>query len=57
MITSSKDLTARVFSLHPTKNFTPLILAGHRDAVVNVFFSHSDKRVRSCVSFILFVSY
>ncbi len=48
LITASKDLTARVYSLHPHAKFAPLILAGHRDAVVGAFFSPIDKRVR-CV--------
>jgi periodic tryptophan protein 2 len=45
LITASKDLTARVYSLHPHPSFTPLVLAGHRDAVVGAFFSPVDKRL------------
>jgi periodic tryptophan protein 2 len=39
LLTSSKDLSAKLFNLgKPKKNF-PLTLSGHRDNVVNSFFS------------------
>ena len=44
-VTSSKDNTVRVYSLHPKERFTPLTLTGHKDAVVACFFSPIDMRV------------
>ncbi|KAK9845761.1 hypothetical protein WJX81_001752 [Elliptochloris bilobata] len=39
---ASKDLTARVFSLDPIEGYRPPTLAGHRAALVGVFFAHPD---------------
>lgn len=36
---ASKDLTARVYSLNPIPGWTPPTLAGHKDALVGVFFT------------------
>lgn len=36
---ASKDLTARVYSLHPIPGWTPPTLAGHKAALVGVFFT------------------
>ncbi|OLL21793.1 Periodic tryptophan protein 2 [Neolecta irregularis DAH-3] len=42
-IASSKDLTARIFSLDPTPNFTPTTLSGHHDAIICAFFSKDQE--------------
>ncbi|KAI8390883.1 WD40 repeat-like protein [Radiomyces spectabilis] len=38
-VTASKDLTARIFSLHPVEGFIPPTLSGHRDTVLGAWFS------------------
>lgn len=37
-VSTSKDMTARLFSLDPIENFRPHTLTGHRDAVLRAFF-------------------
>ncbi|EWM22550.1 small nucleolar ribonucleoprotein complex subunit, partial [Nannochloropsis gaditana] len=43
LLTGSKDLTVRIWSLHPLPPavFTPATLSGHRDRIVGAFFSAS----------------
>lgn len=36
---ASKDLTARLYSLNPVPGWTPPTLAGHKDALIGVFFT------------------
>ncbi|KAI5887131.1 WD40 repeat-like protein [Schizophyllum commune H4-8] len=38
-ITTSRDMTARLFTLNPLEGFRPKTFAGHRDAVLGAFFS------------------
>ncbi|KAF7794916.1 hypothetical protein EIP86_006059 [Pleurotus ostreatoroseus] len=38
-ITTSRDMTARLFTLDPVEGFRPKTFAGHRDAVLNAYFS------------------
>jgi len=38
IVTGSADNTARVFSVDPVPGFVPLLLAGHKGAVVGCFF-------------------
>ncbi|CAE6433282.1 unnamed protein product [Rhizoctonia solani] len=38
-LTTSRDMTARLFSLNPIEGFRPKTFAGHRDIVVNAYFS------------------
>ena len=38
-ITASRDMTARLFTLDPVEGFKPKTFAGHRDAVLNAYFS------------------
>lgn len=38
-ITASRDMTARLFTLDPVEGFRPKTFAGHRDAVLNAYFS------------------
>ena len=41
---ASKDLTTRIFSMHPIENYRPPTLAGHKDTPVAVHFT--SKRVQ-----------
>ncbi|KAH8828903.1 WD40-repeat-containing domain protein [Flagelloscypha sp. PMI_526] len=38
-ISTSKDMTARLFTLNPLEGFRPKTFAGHKDAVVGAYFS------------------
>ncbi|KKK12900.1 hypothetical protein P175DRAFT_0523917 [Aspergillus ochraceoroseus IBT 24754] len=53
ILTSSKDLTARVWSLDPEDGFEPTTLSGHRQAVRAAFFSGDQESIytvgRDCV--------
>jgi periodic tryptophan protein 2 len=42
LVTGSKDLTARIYSLDPTPGFIPVSLAGHRERLVSVHFADQD---------------
>ncbi|CAN6673775.1 periodic tryptophan protein 2 [Trichomonascus vanleenenianus] len=44
-LTSSKDLTARVYSLNSRDSAAATTLAGHRDAVVGAFFSSDQESI------------
>ena len=44
-VSSSKDLTARIWSLDPEEGFQPTVLAGHRQAVKNAWFSASQESI------------
>lgn len=46
-VTASKDMTSRLYSLHPTEGFLPFTFSGHRDTVVAAFFGKNDKIVRT----------
>lgn len=35
----AKDITARIFTLEPLPGYEPPSLAGHKDAIVGVFFT------------------
>lgn len=35
----AKDLTVRIFSLHPIEGYQPALLTGHKDSLVGVFFT------------------
>jgi periodic tryptophan protein 2 len=45
LVTTGKDLTARVWSLDPVEGFTPTTLSAHRDTVVNAYFSADQEIV------------
>jgi periodic tryptophan protein 2 len=45
LITTGKDLTARIWSLDPVEGFTPTTLSGHRDTVVGAYFSADQEIV------------
>ncbi|KAI0703655.1 WD40 repeat-like protein [Cerioporus squamosus] len=44
-ITTSRDMTARLFTLDPLEGFRPKTFAGHKDAVLNAFFSNDAKTI------------
>jgi periodic tryptophan protein 2 len=45
ILSTSKDLTARVWSLEPEAHFVPTTLAGHREAVVGAWFSKNQETI------------
>ncbi|ODA78384.1 hypothetical protein RJ55_05765 [Drechmeria coniospora] len=42
-LTSSSDLTARIWSVDPEEGFTPTVLSGHKQAVVGAWFSENQE--------------
>jgi periodic tryptophan protein 2 len=44
-LSSSKDLTARIWSLNSEEGFTPTILSGHRQGVVGAWFSDDQETI------------
>ena len=48
-ITTSRDMTARLFTLNPVEGFRPKTFAGHRDAVLAAYFSKDSKTVRRAI--------
>jgi periodic tryptophan protein 2 len=46
ILTASKDLTARIWSLDPEDGFEPTTLAGHRQGVKAAYFSNDQEAVR-----------
>lgn len=44
-LSSSKDLTARVWSLNPEQGFTPTVLGGHRTTVYAAWFSNDQETI------------
>lgn len=46
-LSASKDLTARIWSLDPEEGFEPTTLAGHREGVLNAWFTEDQESVRN----------
>ncbi|EAA31947.1 periodic tryptophan protein 2 [Neurospora crassa] len=44
-LTSSKDLTARIWSVDQEEGFTPTVLSGHRQGVVGAWFSKDQETI------------
>ncbi|KAI0806171.1 WD40 repeat-like protein [Irpex lacteus] len=44
-LTTSRDMTARLFTLDPVEGFRPKTFAGHRDLVINAYFSSDGKTI------------
>ncbi|KAI0346477.1 WD40 repeat-like protein [Trametopsis cervina] len=44
-LTTSRDMTARLFTLDPVEGFRPKTFAGHRDMVINAYFSADGKTI------------
>lgn len=45
ILTGSKDLTVRMWSLDPIENFRPFTLSGHRTSIINVFFDQKNRKM------------
>ena len=45
LVSSSKDLTTRLWSLNPQENFEPAVLSGHRQQVRAAWFSSSQESI------------
>lgn len=46
-LTTSKDMTAKLYTLYPVEGYRPKTFSGHRDAVLAAYFSQDHKTVRS----------
>ncbi|KAG9313612.1 WD40-repeat-containing domain protein [Chiua virens] len=44
-VTTSRDMTARLFTLNSVEGFRPKTFAGHRDAVIGAYFSAKSKAI------------
>ncbi|KAI8085126.1 WD40 repeat-like protein [Halteromyces radiatus] len=44
-LTTSRDMTARLYSTNPTPGFTPVTLSGHRAEVIGAYFSKDMKNI------------
>lgn len=44
-LSTSKDMSARLFSLDPLPGFRPKTFTGHRDAVIEAFFSLDERTI------------
>nr|ASF90255.1 hypothetical protein SPAR04681 [Bartheletia paradoxa] len=44
-LTTSKDMTARLFTVDPVEGYRPKTFAGHRDTVLGAFFSADHKEI------------
>lgn len=44
-LTSSKDLTARIWSIDQEEGFTPTVLSGHRQGVIGAWFSKDQETI------------
>lgn len=45
-LTTSKDMTAKLYTLYPVEGYRPKTFSGHRDAVLAAYFSTDHKTVR-----------
>ncbi|KAL6631994.1 WD40-repeat-containing domain protein [Neocallimastix sp. 'constans'] len=44
-LTTSKDMNAKMYSLHSLEDFVPITLSGHRNIVISAFFSNDQETV------------
>lgn len=44
-LTTSRDMTARLYTLEPLEGFLPKSFGGHRDAVIGAWFSEDEKTI------------
>ncbi|KAK4688689.1 periodic tryptophan protein 2, partial [Tremellales sp. Uapishka_1] len=44
-ITTSRDMTARLYTLDPVEGFKPKSFGGHRDVVLGAYFSEDEKTI------------
>ncbi|KAJ1535352.1 hypothetical protein HK096_002733, partial [Nowakowskiella sp. JEL0078] len=45
-LTTSKDMTIRIYSVDPVDGFTPTVLTGHRSTVVGAWFKFEKNEIR-----------
>lgn len=45
-LSASKDLTSRIWSLNPEKDFASTVLSGHRESLLGAWFSSDQEVVR-----------
>jgi hypothetical protein len=45
-LSTSRDMTARLYTLDPLEGFKPKSFGGHRDVVLGAWFSKDEKTVR-----------
>jgi periodic tryptophan protein 2 len=48
IMATSRDCTARMWTVHTTRNFQPVTLSGHKTMLIGAFFSYSGGRIDSC---------
>jgi len=56
IMASSRDCTARIWTVHTTRNYQPVTLSGHKTPIVGAFFAyshvegadHQQRRIDSC---------
>jgi periodic tryptophan protein 2 len=48
-------MTARLYTLNPLEGFEPKKFSGHRDVVINAFFSEDEKTVSQPLPFLRIV--
>jgi len=46
LLTTARDMTARIWTAEPREDYRPPVLGGHRDVVVGGFFSRDGKQAR-----------
>lgn len=46
-LTTSRDMSAKLYTLDPVEGFRPKTFGGHRNVVVGAFFSDDEKTVSS----------
>ncbi|WVQ83639.1 hypothetical protein IAT38_005781 [Cryptococcus sp. DSM 104549] len=44
-VTTSRDMSARLYTLNPLEGFKPKAFGGHRDVVIGAFFSQDEKTI------------
>ncbi|BGP39918.1 U3 snoRNP protein [Rhodotorula kratochvilovae] len=44
-VTTSKDMTAKLYTLYPVEGYRPKTFSGHRDAVLAAYFSQDHKTI------------
>ncbi|RSH91464.1 hypothetical protein EHS25_009763 [Saitozyma podzolica] len=44
-ITTSRDMTARLYTLNPVEGFKPKTFGGHRDVVIGAYFSDDERTI------------
>jgi periodic tryptophan protein 2 len=55
-LSTSKDLTARIWSLDPEGGFVPTVLSGHRVSVLAAWFSKDQELVRIALGTVMYSS-